>query len=833
MRFNVQSLHPYCVADADFFDLPERLDDAAERFPAADLATPPGWLRAERGFWVSLRPVDAPLVKQGWKIHVSVTLDDAARVCELVRDFCVRHALPVKMLRSRKAAHYLNNKYAARAGSGKLITVYPADEAALERALTGLSAALAGTTGPDILSDLRYGDSPLFVRHGAFVRQSGTNDAPVTGEQEPAFSLPPWVRVPDVLRPHYELWRSGDDGDDFPYEIGDTLHYANGGGVYRARDVRTGVEVVLREARPHAGLDVDGADAVVRLGREHGTLRRLQGLDCVPRLIEYRRAWEHHFLVEEYVEGETLADAMLHRQPLTEPDPTSAARAEYTAWVLAVTGRLGRALDAVHARGVRVGGLHPGNVIVRPDGSVCLVDFELAGDLLNDRRRSALAAVAFTAPPSLSGAAADRYLLDCIRLWLLLPLDARPAQEPYRVTTLVRAAERLYPLPAGFGAALLRGLRPPEPPDELDTAGALLTGDRLDWPAIRDRLVAGIHACATPGRTDRLFPGDPQQFADGGTSLAYGAAGVLHALHHVGAPIPGEYVDWLVRAADRDPRPGLYTGAHGVAGVLHELGRTEAALELLDRVAPSEPAVPGVGMLDGRAGIGLALLHFARLTGDIELLIRARWTAESIGYLRTPAQGGLFRGTTGAALLHLHLYEDDGDPAHLDRAAAALRADAARGEHLANGSFQLVDAGRHRLDLDAGSGGVALVAQHYLRHRDDAGLAAVVDGVRTGCRCALVQMPGLLLGRAGMLAAQVRLGTRRAELREQVRRLGWHARTYRGQLVFPGHGLLRLSADLGTGAAGVLLAMSAVFDDHGPILPYLDPGTARVPAGCR
>jgi hypothetical protein len=271
-----------------------------------------------------------------------------------------------------------------------------------------------------------------------------------------------------------------------------------------------------------------------------------------------------------------------------------------------------------------------------------------------------------------------------------------------------------------------------------------------------------------------------------------------------------------------------------VAGVLHELGRTEAALELLDRVAPREPAVPGAGMLDGRAGIGLALLHFARLTGDIELRIRARWIADSLAYLRAPAQGGLFRGTSGAALLHLHLYEDDGDPAHLDRAAAALRADVARGEHLANGSFQLVDAGRHLLDLDAGSSGVALVALHYLRHRDDAELAAVVDGVRAGCRRTLVRMPGLLLGRAGLLAAQVQLGTRRAELREQVRRLGWHARTYRGQLVFPGHQLLRLSADLGTGSAGVLLAMSSAFEDNGPILPYLDPRrTAPVNAGCR
>ena len=38
------------------------------------------------------------------------------------------------------------------------------------------------------------------------------------------------------------------------------LHFSNGGGVYLGRDTRTGEQIVLKEARPYAGLAADGAD---------------------------------------------------------------------------------------------------------------------------------------------------------------------------------------------------------------------------------------------------------------------------------------------------------------------------------------------------------------------------------------------------------------------------------------------------------------------------------------------------------------------------------------------------------------------------------------------
>lgn len=136
--------------------------------------------------------------------------------------------------------------------------------------------------------------------------------------------------------------------------------------------------MVLREARPHCGLDGAGDDAVTRLHREHRALTKLAGLDCVPRVYGVRTVWEHHFLIEEHIEGNTLLEEIVARFALVRGADSADDLAPYVAWTESVTRELSRALEAIHARGLRFGDLHPSNIIVRPDGRIALVDFEYA-----------------------------------------------------------------------------------------------------------------------------------------------------------------------------------------------------------------------------------------------------------------------------------------------------------------------------------------------------------------------------------------------------------------------------------------------------------------------
>lgn len=207
---------------------------------------------------------------------------------------------------------------------------------------------------------------------------------------------------------------------------------------------------MLREARPHSGLDEAGDDAVTRLHREHRALTALAGLDCVPQVYGVRTVWEHHFLIEEHIEGTTLLEEIVGRFALLHSTGTAAELAPYTAWVESVTERLTEALAAVHGRGLRFGDLHPSNIIIRPDGRVALIDFEYA-TALDDRDTPVAGAPGLQAPAGTVGAEADAYALWATWLYMLMPIMEMAGHDRAKALTLERWARRRYGLDATAG----------------------------------------------------------------------------------------------------------------------------------------------------------------------------------------------------------------------------------------------------------------------------------------------------------------------------------------------------------------------------------------------
>jgi serine/threonine protein kinase len=848
----------YCFADPNFYDSLERWDDAGSRFAVTSRLAPPGWSRFEQGVWIAVHPHDVDLPPQGWKIHISARLDDAEDVLRIVWDYCVARKVVFKFLRSRDILLVINSKHADRASSGKLLTLYPVGDAELHRTLRDLAAALEGYQGPYILSDLRWGSGPLYVRYGAFLErycQSETGDLAhaietpdgrlVPDVRQPLFQVPPWVDVPDFIAAQMAVGEV-DPPEDFPYQIERPLQFSNAGGVYLARDTRTGQRVVLKEARPFAGLDADGADAVARLKRERGILEQLGDLDVVPNLLGYLTCWEHHFLVEEYLEGDLLDRCINRSYPLGQLEPTREEIVGYTEWALDVLGRIERGLDGLHRRGIVFGDLHPLNIIVRPDGRIAFVDFEVASRI-DEHRHPGLGAPGFVAPPSCSGTDIDRYALDCMRLWMFFRLTFLLHRDTTKAETLVRALTERFPVPKTFAAQLLQGLR--RDADHQDARSStvaqqsatspavLLAADVPDWDALRASMIEAILESATPERTDRLFPGDIAQFRYGGLNLAHGAAGVLYALTTTGAGSYPEHVDWLIRASRqaRQPYAGLYNGLHGVAYVLDHLGYRNEALATLDRALVLSAGVRAHGLFAGQAGIALSLLHFAETSAEQSFHDAAlRFADQLAGAAHDPAtvpdrpsSAGLMYGFSGAALLFVRLYDETTDEGFLDLAATALRRDLAYCEVTRHGGLEVREGGRHLPFLGTGSAGIGLVLHEYLYHRHDEEFISAQARISRACQSEFVIQSGLFNGRAGLIAYlnhisdTVQEPRRDAALELHLRRLIWHALPYQGRVGFAGDQMLRLSMDLATGSAGVLLALHAVLDQAEVFLPFL------------
>ena len=805
------------------------------------------------------------LPAQGWKVHVSAAIESADRASSIAWDYCVSNGIPFKFLRNLNVVLAHNCKYAPRASSGKLVTIYPAvddDARQLKQVLGELGDLLRGIDGPYILSDLRWRDTPLFVRFGGYTdrfchdergrvqRALARPDGMLVPDRRlPVFQVPPWAPVPPFLAAELAGRRVGGDQAG-PYAVRRALHFSNGGGVYLAARRADGEEVVLKEARPMAGLDENREDAVARLRRERRALAVLDGTDGVPRALDYFAVGGHEFLVLEHVPGEVLQIWQGRRHPLViSKDPSPGELAGYVSLALRTHAAIAAVVDRLHARGVSFGDLHPGNIIIRPDGSAALVDFELSevADSAGGERRPGLGAAGFSSR-NRTGPDRDRYALAALGLWLFLPLNRLLELSPGKVGEYLDFIARRFPLPAAFIKCLRQELT--QVP-----AGAVAStpqwprpagGQPASRPMARQDMAAAIRLSSSPGRADRLFPGGIRLFTEDALGFAHGAAGVLWALSVTGSTVGREHRNWLIDAIRRSPRvrPGFYDGAHGHAYIAHHFGFTDQATSILSESVPALPNAGPVGMYDGLAGIGLNYLHFGQVLAREQYLEHATGIARTLGRAldRTsagrfvdapvvvPAQGeaGLMHGWSGPGLLFLRLYEALGQQQWLDWAVRSVHADLSQCVQTKDGSLQVQQPGVRTLSyLETGSGGILLVADQVLGYAEDRAIKAALPRLARACCPELVLQANLFNGRAGLLAALASARQLPASefgpiIARHLDRLSWHALAYEGHIAFPGDQNLRLSMDLATGTAGVLLAMFVASEGgQAGILPFL------------
>jgi tRNA A-37 threonylcarbamoyl transferase component Bud32 len=839
----------YCFADRHFYDVQSPAETSVDDFSRELPAPPEGWAQGEKNIWRHLHPKGVVLPKQGWKIHVSATVANAGRVLKATYDYCVERRIPFKYLRTQSIVLARNSKYAPREASGKLIAIYPADEVELERVLVELSELLEGEDGAYILSDLRFGAGPLYVRYGGFVEQwldqdgkqvlaiEGPDGDLVPDQRKPTFWVPEWVELPPFLVPHLAA-RNGGDPDEFPYNVVRSLHFSNGGGVYLATRKADGAEVVLKEARPHAGLDRENVDAVTRLEREFTILTRLDGVAGVPQVYDRFTAWEHHFLAMEYMPGRPLGQWLGMHYPLTHHEVDDERLADYRTRALAVVDKVERTIRALHERGVIFGDLHSLNILLDSDDEMSLIDFELSSTI-EDPRKPTLGATGFQAPADREGFEIDEYPLAALRLWLFLPLNEVLELAPSRLRCHLDFVQRRFGLSDEYRESVERVLTPrvEVPPAPERTA---LDQAEPDLRAVCKDIATAILASATPQRLDRLFPGDIEQFEVGGSCFAYGAAGVLHALHAAGQGRFPEYEQWLVDSVRRDPpkQVGFYTGGHGIAHVLENFGHHDFAGDLVTEYAKLLPGTVDHGMSGGLSGVGLNLLHFAETRQDDDFAAQAAEIGERLGDLLTVADGpgpkakaGLLHGWSGPALLFIRLFERTGDQAWLGRAGRALDRDLAECMVALDGSTQVRDGGFRTLPyVEVGGAGIALVLDEYARYAPDAECVTRLPDLLRGAAGEFVIHPGLALGRTGLLATLAQAVRRQPDpvfeqaMRKHLAALAWHAVPYQDGLAFPGVQLRRLSMDLNTGGAGVLLGLASLADGGSPF-PFL--GGAR------
>lgn len=823
------SLDAYCTPHSDFFDHPGRSDSGGRFEPAA--TPPPGWRRVDDDSWL-YHVAPTPMPDQGWKIHAAATPGNAQYVLDTCAEYAFERGVSFKHLRSPALLRVLNGKLANRASSGKFVTFYPADEDELFATLDELGGRLDGTPAPYVLNDLRWRGGPLHVRYGGF-RHLECSDA--SGHAVPAVRRPdgvlvpdsrvPWFDVPDWVRVPESIERMRTEGAVPPpagYTFTEAMHFSNGGGVYRGRRERDGLDVVLKEARPHAGLDGGDRDAVERLRAERDALQALSGLEGVPDLVDAFRVWEHDFIVLPYYPHPSVEQLLATEHPGLFATADAAADAAYVARVCRMLRAVEAVVDRIHARGWIFGDLHPANVLVRDDDSVVLIDYELA------RRATETALPGLGCPGFIRSRrgkaplerADDSYALACLFLWCFLPLTEMANFSEAKLGEYVAWAETRFELPAWWSRRVREGLG-------ITDAGA--PAPALDVQS----LDVGIRSTLTPESDDRLVPGDVLQFVSDPVHLAAGAAGAVWALDQCGSA-PADAVDWLRERTHRATRFGLYDGAAGVASALysHDRRAAEALIEAaVERAAvSSDPTV-----FSGRAGVGLLALALA----DDQGVPAAEALATGLDGLSVSAAdsptghvAGYIEGWAGPAVFLARLGLRTNDACRLEQARECIRRDVAACEWGPGDALLAREGAALFPYLSHGSAGALLAHVELLAGGVDGVLTDTeVAGIVRGLSTELVIEPGLLTGRAGNMAVLdlVRRHTGMTlddTIAGHRARLAWHGVPRGEGSLVPGRRLRRLSADLATGASGVMAVLHAL-DTCGDAFPFATGRTLR------
>jgi serine/threonine-protein kinase len=238
------------------------------------------------------------------------------------------------------------------------------------------------------------------------------------------------------------------------------------GEVYEAVDHRLDRTVAVKVLRADLAED---RRFVARFHREARTAARLAH-PAIVAVHDFGRDGDRMFLVLEHVPGRTLTELL--RQD-GRPSPAQVAR---------IGAAVADGLAHAHARGVVHRDMAPGNVMVRDDGDVKILDFGIARAAISSGHGGSVTAhgtVAYAAPEVLTGGSGDQRV-DIYGLGAVLYelLAGRPPFSGTDIEQRLRAGEP-DPLrsvdasvPAGLEETVLRCLR--RAPDGRDRdAGAL------------------------------------------------------------------------------------------------------------------------------------------------------------------------------------------------------------------------------------------------------------------------------------------------------------------------------------------------------------------------
>lgn len=587
--------------------------------------------------WVMVNFVNDKLPSQGWKIHVSSTLDKAQNILTTTSRYLIKNHISFKYVRSLTQLMIKNSKYADRSGSGKFITIYPRNEKEFKKILNELQPKVDRyKKGPYILNDKRWKNGNLYFRYGGFMSIikvvnkkeiyciKNNNGDLIEDKRVPYYYLPDFIKEPQFIIHSEKETKINERGTKKfrKFQINEAIHFSNGGGVYKAKYKEK--DVILKEARNQAGLDGALKDATFRLKNEAKILKILTNSKYTPKFIEFFKTWENYYLAQEYLNGIPLSDWLSKNFPFSF---NSKNIDTYIEQIKNILKNIFNGLKKIHSYGIALGDIQPNNILILENNEIKFIDFETSS-FFSDIDSLDLMTIGFVDNRTKNNLEKDYYAFIQLIKYVFLPIGSVEM-----LTDNLRYNHLQY-IKDKFGIDIFNFIQSlisqcinlaNFKSRELNLALSLKKefkyiskGNEKEIKDIIDGLIEGIKSDIG---NEQFIHGDIRQYLSplGKYNILTGAYGAILALYKTNN-ITKTNKKWIRSHAKFDEFNdyGLFTGKIGIANVLYNIGLKKEANIIFEStikyIDSNISVIKDVSILSGLAGIGLSFLRYYKKT---------------------------------------------------------------------------------------------------------------------------------------------------------------------------------------------------------------------------
>lgn len=810
-------------------------------------------INKDDSFWTMYFIPEVKMIEQGFKIHVSTTYENATTTLNIVSKLLVELKIAFKHVKDKGAFYTMYSKHGSRISSGKFITIYPNEEEFVPLLKKLEEILIDQPKGPYILTDRRWKNSNIYYRYGGFRslkdekgRYCITNPKGelIVDKREPKFYLPDFVELPNEIKKQDELMGAVTHEGDNPlnlYKIESVIRFSNAGGIYKATRKSDGRKCVIKEARHEIGLDGQNRNAMYRLQAEYDAISKLQGVTGVVKLLDYFKVWENKFLVLEFAEGVPLYSWASINYPFSSKKDVK----EYCKKVIKIMEHLKIIVKQMHQKNVAMCDLQHQNIIIDENLEITIIDFEIAEDV-NNKSLAAMGTKGFSNLNNTIAKDRDWYSLNRIMQFLLLPIGS-----VYDIDMSINIKHCLW-IYNNFGSEFYEYFHnfQMETRDNItnfdkifsntfDIAKSQIdigeTRESLNVKDILDKLKnALMENCNL--KVKGFINGDIRQYEMdcGMLNLQNGGFGAILALLRLNN-LNDNSIQWIEsQIADllnSNYNNGFLTGRSGIACTLYECGYKKEAIQLMDLIIDSyDKTSTDISLRSGLSGIGIALacigkeenkqtyLSLAKEIGQI-LIDKVDNNEEPVGTDWQSYSVGLLDGYAGISLFLTLLYEVTQNEKYLSFSEMVIDKEIGNCiESDEDGGLRLLDSKTNRMYPYLSNGSIGLgIAITALNSTNK--IFCFQDEIKSIVKSLdyrITLEPGLFDGISGFLLADCLRGSN-TSIEKTLETLNLFLVKNSETLLVPGKMFYKLSSDIHTGSAGILLGILSA-QNNSPLL---------------